>query len=56
MKLCNILIFGLALVLNEHGLKMSNFTPHVSSNNFFSVNILSNVTAAYLVFCMTHSS
>jgi len=28
---------------------------HTSAHNFLSVNILSNVTAAYLVFCIAHT-
>jgi len=51
-----MLIFCLALALNEHGLKMPILTTIFSAHNFLSVNILSNVTAAHLFFCMTHSS
>jgi len=49
----------LALALNKHGLKMpvlatTLFGPQFSVSQHF--DFLSNVTAAYLVFCMTHSS
>jgi len=53
MKLCNILIFRLALALNKHGLKM----PVLANTLFglqFSISqhfdFLSNVTVACLVF------
>jgi len=49
----SVLIFRLALALNEHGLKMPILTTHFSAQNFLSFNILSNVTTAYFVFCMT---
>jgi len=56
---CNILIFRLALALNKHGLKMpvlANmlFGPQFSTSQHF--DFLSNVTAACLVFCVTHTS
>jgi len=59
MKLYNILIFRFALALNKHGLKISvlantPFSPRFSISQHF--DFLSNVTAACLVFCMTHSS
>jgi len=58
MKLRNILIFRLALALIGHGLKMpilatSLFGPQFSISQHFDV--LSNVIATCLVFCMTHS-
>jgi len=49
MKLYNILIFRLALALNEHGMKMPVLTTKLFGQNFLPVNILSNVTAACLV-------
>jgi len=50
MKLCNIWIFRLALALSKHGLKMPVLANTLFGPKFFSVNNLSNVTAAYLVF------
>jgi len=38
------------------GWKWRSWPPHFPAHNFLSSNILSNVTAAYLVFCMTYSS
>jgi len=57
IKLYNILIFRLALALNKHGLKMPALANKLFGHGFLSVIIfdfLSNVTSAYLVFCMTH--
>ena len=59
MKFYNRLIFRLALALNKHGLKMpvlanTLFGPQFSISQQF--DFLSNVTAACLVLCMTHSS
>jgi len=56
MKLYNILIFRIALALNKHGLKMTVLANKLFGHDFLSVNILSNVTPAYLIFCMTHIS
>jgi len=59
MKLYNMLIFRLALALNKHGPKMpvlanTLFGPQFSISQHFG--FLSNITAACLVFCITHSS
>jgi len=54
-----ILIFRLALALNKHELKMpvlanTRFGPQFSISQNFA--FVSNITAAYLVFRVTHSS
>ena len=56
MKLYKILIFRLALALSGNQLQMpvlasTLFGPQFSISQHF--DFLSNVTAAYLVFCMT---
>ena len=58
-KVIHILIFRLALALSKHELKISVLAntllgPHFSFSQHF--DFLSNVTTAYFVFCMTHSS
>ena len=58
-KYCNeyLYVFFVSHSLSMNmGWRCPTRPPHFSTHSFLSVNILSNVTAAYLVFCMTHSS
>ena len=55
IKLHITFIFRLALSPspNEHGLKMPVLPLHFSAQSFSFINLWSNVTAAYLIFCDT---
>ena len=55
IKLYN-LIFRLHSFSVSMGWNCRSWPTHFSAHNFLSVNILSNVTAAYFVFCITHRS